>query len=119
MKTAGATQHAARMRRVPVWVHDDERIAQHIKSRFPKADIDQEQRRLASRMLGLIYLYYKVGATREVVAEQLKMTPNAVMMMVRRVNRAMSGLKSTIRKGGDSIEGPSGVNGDAILSMTT
>lgn len=89
MKTAGATRHAERMRRVPVWALDDDKIKQLILCRFPKSKTDPEQRRLASRMIRLIYLYYRVGATRGVVAEELKMTQGAVRRLVERLEKAM------------------------------
>lgn len=89
IKTAGATRHTERMKRVPVWALDDVKIAELIKIRFPKAQIDPEQRRLASRMLRLINLYYRVGSTTPQVAEELKMTDKAVENAIYRLNKAM------------------------------
>lgn len=114
MKTAGATRHAARMKRVPVWALDDERIRQFINSRFPKARTDPGQRRLAARMVRLIYLYYRVGNTRAVVAGELNMTENAVKLIIKRIKRAMSApLKPPHRpKKGGPIDAPNGSQGD-------
>jgi hypothetical protein len=89
MKTAGATRHAERMKKVPVWALDDEKIKELIKLRFPLTGIDLKQRKLASRMIRLIHLYYRVGATADVVAEELKMTRKAVQGLLRRLNRQM------------------------------
>lgn len=114
MKTAGATQHTARMRRVPVWALDDERIKQFIHLRFPRARIDQEQRKLAARMVRLIYLYYRVGATSGAVAAELNMTMGAVEQAVYRISSAMKRpLNPSHRpKKGVRIEASSGTNGD-------
>jgi hypothetical protein len=72
-----------------VWALDDEKVAQFIRIRFPKAMSDPEQRKLASRMVRFIHLYYRVGATIASVAEELKMTTNAVECLTYRVNKAM------------------------------
>lgn len=114
IKTAGATRHAERMSRIPVWAMDDEKIKQLIQCRFPNARIDPSQRKSASRMAQIIHLYYRVGATRDAIAEELKMSPNAVMCAVFRINKAMSRpLKPAHRpRKGDSIGTASGTSGD-------
>lgn len=90
IKTAGATRHAERMKRVPVWALDDAKLKELINLRFPKANIDPKQRALAARMVRLIYLYYRVGLTTDTVAEELKMTRNAVECSLKRLNKGMS-----------------------------
>lgn len=90
IKTAGATRHAERMSRIPVWALDDEKIRELINSRFPEAKNDPAQRKLASRMVRVIYLYYRFGATRGAVAEELHMTEKAVKQLIERINKAMS-----------------------------
>jgi len=112
IKTAGATRHAERMKKVPVWALDDAKIKELIKLRFPKAATDPEQRKSAARMIRLIYLYYKVGETMGTVAEELHMTVNSVHMMLRRLNKQMSRpLKPSHRpkKKGDPIQTDSDV----------
>jgi hypothetical protein len=89
-KTAGATRHAARMSRIPVWALNDKSIKALIESRFPKAAIDSNQRKQAARMIRIIYLYYRVGLTSAGVAEALKMTPLAVRQAIHRIEKAMS-----------------------------
>jgi hypothetical protein len=89
IKTAGATRHAERMRKIPVWALDDEKIKQFIESRFPNTKTDSEQYRLASRMIRLIYLYYRTGATAQAVAEELKITRGAVKTLIHRISKAM------------------------------
>ena len=104
MKTAGATRHAERMKTIPVWALNDEKIKELIRLRFPKAKTDPEQRRLAARMIRLIYLYYRVGATIGTVAEELKMTIGAVEKMLLRLNKQMKApLKPSYRPKGGGI----------------
>lgn len=89
IKTAGATRHAERMQKIPVWAFDDQKIKELISSRFPKIDTNQKQRMLAARMVRVIYLYYRTGFTAAQVAEQLNMTLKAVERLLARVKEAM------------------------------
>jgi hypothetical protein len=103
------------MNRIPVWALDDEKIKQYISYRFPKARTDPEQRRLASRMVRIIYLYYRHGATRGVIASELNMTPEAVRQLIYRLEKAMkSPLKPSHRpkKKGVTIQATYGTSGD-------
>jgi hypothetical protein len=113
IKTAGATQHASRMGKIPLWVLDDSKIKLLINSRFPKASFDPEQRKLAARMVRVIHLYYRVGLTAAGVAEQLNMTANAVDHIIRRTRKQMSTfLKPSHRpKKGGGIQPTSGSTG--------
>lgn len=90
IKTAGATRHAARMRRVPVWALDDIKIKELIQKRFPLAGEDLEQRKLASRMIRVIHLYYRVGLTTEAVSGELGISVKAVEMILYRLKKQMS-----------------------------
>jgi hypothetical protein len=119
LKTAGATQHAARMKRVPVWALDDKKLKEFINLRFPKARTDPEQRRLASRMVRIIYLYYRVGYTSGAVAEELNMTPLAVRQLICRLERAMKKpLKPSYRpKKGVTIGATNEDNGDGHITL--
>lgn len=115
IKTAGATIHAERMKRIPVWALDDQKIKQYIHLRFPKAATNSEQRKLAERMVRIIYLYYRVGATEAAIAEELKITGPAVKFVIFRLNRAMkSPLKPSHRpkKKGATIQATGGTSGD-------
>jgi hypothetical protein len=89
MKTAGATSHSARMKRVPVWAMDDDKIRQYILCHFPNLNTDPESRRLAARIVRVIHLYYRVGATTGTVAEELKLTITTVEKIIRKLNRGM------------------------------
>lgn len=123
IKTAGATRHAERMKRVPVWALDDEKVKQLIRYRFPRAATSPNQRRLAARMLRLIYLYYRVGSTTGAVAEELKMSLNAVKCMIRRINKAMeeplrpSHRPKTGLKKGDPIDASNGSSGQGHITL--
>jgi hypothetical protein len=113
IKTAGATLHAARMKRIPVWALDDNKIKEFIESRFPQARTNPRQRRLAARMLRLIYLYYRVGETNVKIAEELNMTLNAVDCAIHRINKAMKRELKRVgrpKKNTDSIETSSEVS---------
>lgn len=83
MKTAGATRHAERMKRVPVWATDDEKIRQLVRRCFPSPN----QRKSAVRMVSIIYRYYRVGETAGKIAEDLGMSIRAVEESLRRINK--------------------------------
>lgn len=115
IKTAGATRHADRMKRIPVWALDDNKIKELINARFPKAKTDPEQRKLASRMVRLIYLYYRVGATKGKIADELKMTEKAVENLIYRLSKQMERpLKPSHRpkNKGEGIQATSENSGD-------
>jgi hypothetical protein len=100
INTAGATCHARRMRAVPAWALDDEKIKRLILLRYPKAKTDSVQRKLAGRTVRLIYLYYRTGLTETATAEELKMTPNAVRCAITRLSKQMVGNLDRIGKEG-------------------
>jgi hypothetical protein len=85
IKTAGATQHASRMARVPVWALDDTKIKELIERCFPSP----KQKKSALRMIRIIYLYYRVGSTAGHIAEELNMSVRAVEEVIRRINKTM------------------------------
>ena len=88
--TAGATRNAERMENVPSWALNDSKIAEYVKLRYPKAQTDPGQRKQAARAVRLIHLYYRLGLSRDAVAEQLQTSPNAVKMMLQRLGKQMS-----------------------------
>jgi DNA-directed RNA polymerase specialized sigma24 family protein len=120
LKTAGATRHRERMRKVPVWANDNEKIKEYVLARFPKMDTDPVQRKHASRIVRMIYLYYVEGSTSAQVAEALSMTHGAVRIALHRVKRSMSGaMKPSHRPKNpvpiDSISGNTGDDGHITL----
>lgn len=96
----GAAQHAARMKKVPVWVLDDVQVRESVKKRFPNMDIDQEQKNLAMRMIRVLHLYYRVGLTASAVAEAIGTTTKAVTRIVERTRKKPS-KSGRPKKGGD------------------
>lgn len=115
IRTAGATRHAERMKNVPVWALDDSKIAEFIKSRFPGSKTDPDQRKRASRTIRLIHLYYRVGATSGMIAEEFGISVVAVRQAVWRLERAMKRpLKPSHRQKQNpvTIEASSGTSGD-------
>lgn len=94
MKTAGATQHNARLRRIPVWANNDEQIRQLLLQSFPKLATDPKQRHRAGRWLQVIHLYYRVGYTRGHIAVELKITEDQVRDLIRNITRAANGKRA-------------------------
>lgn len=89
IKTAGTTKHAERMTRIPVWALDDEKIKGYILFRFPNLKTDPEQRRRAARLVRIIHMYYRVGATGGAIAEELHMPESTVRQTVWRLEKYM------------------------------
>lgn len=120
MKTAGATQHSARMKRIPVWALDDEKIKQLIQIRFPKAQTNLKQRKLAARIVRIIYLYYRAGLTASAIAEELKMHVSTVKKRIHLLEKHMkSPLKPSHRpkKKDTSIETTNETTGVDHISL--
>jgi hypothetical protein len=84
IKTAGATRHAERMRKVPVWALSDEEIKKLVKRMYPRPS----QKAYAARMIVVVCKYYRIGETAGKIAEDMKMSLNAVDLLLRRINRA-------------------------------
>ena len=89
IKTAGATRHAERMQKVPLWALDDAKLADYVNYRFPNVKTDKRQRKRALKLVRMIYLYYRVGMTSGAVAEELKMKPEAVRKATSRLEKNM------------------------------
>lgn len=94
IKTAGATQHAARMRRVPVWALDDGKIREVLLKSFPKLSTDSKQREQAARWLRIIHLYWRLGMTRGQVAYEVGKTDQQVHFLLVAIKRAMEGKRA-------------------------
>ncbi len=88
IKTAGATRHAERMKKVPVWALDDEKIRDLVERCFPKARTSQKQQ--ASRMVRVVYMYYRVGMTAQAIADELKTTLKAIKMVLYRLQKVVN-----------------------------
>jgi hypothetical protein len=94
MKTAGATRHTARMKRVPVWANDDEQVRLLLLKIFPKLKINEKQRARAVRWMRVIYLYFRVGWTSGKIASELGLRDVIVRNIVRDIRRAANGKRS-------------------------
>ncbi|VVB52924.1 Uncharacterised protein [uncultured archaeon] len=90
MKTAGATRHAERMRTVPVWALDDEKIKAYVQHRFPNMSSDKDQQQLAARTVRAIYLYYRSGLTEGQVAHELGTSVSAARQLLYRIRKGMA-----------------------------
>ena len=86
MKTAGATRHAERMQKVPVWALDDAKIRELVQRCYP----GENQKHLAARMVRIVYAYYRAGATATKIAEGLGISVNAVKMVLRKMNKTVN-----------------------------
>lgn len=120
ISTAGATRHAERMKKVPVWALDDKKIKQFIDTRFPKAKKDSEQRKLATRIILIIHLYYRVGATAGAIAEELNMSVGMVKRRIYLIKKAMEGKLNPSHRPknkGVSIQASSEDDGDSHISL--
>lgn len=100
LKTAGATKHADRMAKVPLWALDDKEVQRIILTAFPKLTTDQKHRDRAGRWTRIIHLYYRVGLTYLSLADELEEKPEAIKNAIRMIrNVAEHGTtKGTPRK---------------------
>jgi hypothetical protein len=128
MRTAGATRHAARMKRVPVWVREDSEILKILLRSFPKFRTDPKQKKAATLWMGVIYQYWRVGHTRGQVAHDLGISEKKVKNIIQRINFAVKGERADGRgplgkpKGRpklkhEPIEAPSGTTGDSHIAL--
>jgi hypothetical protein len=83
IKTAGATRHAERMKKIPVWALSDTEIRKLVKRCFPSP----KQHKQAARMVVIVYKYYRAGDTAGKIAEELNMSLGAVKQLLIRINR--------------------------------
>jgi len=97
MQTEGRSTHAKRMRRVPAWALDQERIKAILVAAFPRMETNPVQRRKAGRWARLIYLYYAVGLTRNKCAGELGISLSAVDSLLIRITRVVRGLSANGR----------------------
>lgn len=91
IKTAGATQHAGRMARIPVWALDDMKIKKILLRSFPDMKTDEKQRKRAAIWYEVIYQYWRVGRTRGQVAGDLGLTERQVKDTLLCISRVASG----------------------------
>lgn len=98
MNSAGATQHAKRLRRTPVWTASNEDIKEVLLRAFPKLATNERQRLKAGRWLQVIHFYYRMGWTRSRVAEEMKISERAVKDYIQTISRAANGRRTSTGK---------------------
>jgi hypothetical protein len=83
ISAAGGNTHTKRMKNVPAWALDDNKIKELVLRSYPGL----KQRKQAAKRVRILYLYYRVGCTAAFIAHELKMTDNAVEMVIKRVKK--------------------------------
>jgi hypothetical protein len=81
-------------RRTPDWATTNKKIRAILLRSFPKLKTHPVQRIRAGRWAQIIQLYYRAHLSKKQIAEQLKLSYNAVRMIVRNINRAANGKKA-------------------------
>lgn len=132
ISTAGASIHASRMKRVPVWALNDEELKKILLNVFPKMLIVEKQKISAMLWLKIVYLYWRAGLTRAQVAHETGKTESQIRDALNRIKRAANGEqarngKTRLRgqrprgrpkKNGASIDATSvGNNGNGHISL--
>lgn len=119
-ETAGATQHARRLRKIPVWALDDTQVQILLLRCFPSLKTVPEQRAKAARWARIIHLYYRMGYTAAKTADELGMTVKAITRalehMTATLNRPVRPRGRPKNKG--DIDATSGTTGEAISPIT-
>lgn len=88
LRTAGATQHAKRLQRIPVWANDDAKVQAILDHSFPKWRTNATQRAWAARWAFIITHYFRMGETSTSIADSLKLTAAAVRYVIFCITRA-------------------------------
>lgn len=127
IKTAGATLHADRMARIPVWALDDMKIKKILLRSFPDMKTDEKQRKRAAIWYEVIYQYWRVGRTRGQVAGDLNLTESQIKDTIRSIRRVAAGTRADNRgvlgkkkgrpKKHSPIETSSGTTGDRHTTL--
>jgi len=74
-------------RSIPEWAKSNKKIQQILLCSFPKLKTDARQRARAARWSLIIHLYFRMQMTRGQIAAQLKVNPNTVKMVIRRITK--------------------------------
>jgi hypothetical protein len=98
LRTAGATQHAKRLQRIPVWANDDAKVQALLLRVFPKWRTDEIQCGRAARWAFIITHYFRMGETSTAIADALKLTPVEIRILINRITRTAAGLSSRTGK---------------------
>lgn len=94
IRTFGATRHAERMKDVPVWVDDDDKIRELLLLAFPKLKSDTKQKQAALIWVKIIHLYWRAGMTRRQVANAINRTEEQTHYLIRSISRVVKGQRA-------------------------
>lgn len=114
IKTAGATRHASRMTKVPVWALNDAQLRKLLLMVFPKLATDPGQRRRAAKWVKVIHLYFRVGWTSGKIAAELNSTVRHVDNVIYRIRRVAYGMTTRGEKRGVRPRGRPRINREGI-----
>lgn len=94
LRTAGATQHAKRLQRIPVWANDDAKVQAILNRHFPKWRTSVTQKTRAARWAFIITHYFRMGETTSSIADELNTTIKNIDDTIYHINRAAKGLRT-------------------------
>lgn len=101
LKTAGATKHADRMAKVPLWALDDKEVQRIVLAAFPNLRTDSTQAERAGRWVRITHLYYRVGWTSLRIADEMEEAPRKIQSTIQKIVNVANGktARGTIRGG--------------------
>ncbi len=94
LRTAGATQHAKRLQRIPVWANDDAKVQTILDRSFPKWRTDEAQRIRAARWAFIIMHYFRMGETAISIADALSTTLKKIELTIEHIKRTARGRRA-------------------------
>jgi len=81
-------------RSIPRWALDDKKISALLLRSFPKLATDGTQRAAAGRWAAVIHLYFRIGYTRNQVADEIGSTEEKIKSIIRSIRRVFKGLRA-------------------------
>jgi len=90
----GKERHDERVQKTPAWTNDDAEVRSLLKRVFPKLDTSETQRKQAAAWMLIIHQYFRMGLTRNLIAEQTKWSQNKIKMLIRNISRAKAGFQA-------------------------
>ena len=86
--------HRTRLGRTPEWTKHDAEIQNLLLRVFPKLQTDPNQRTQAGTWARIIQLYYRVGSTTAVIAEEMGISKQCVQSRLYRIRRSAEGQRT-------------------------
>ena len=81
-------------RKTPDWANNDGKIREFVTRAFPKLSTNTRQQEGARRWVRVVYLYFRMGYTYTQTAEEMNLTPNQVVGIIRNIRRAAMGRRA-------------------------